>query len=62
LQEAFKAFSEANASKSNIIKHLEFKINSPPFFKAFRVLKEENNIVRVSKRGKAIDPFYLLNR
>jgi hypothetical protein len=45
LQEAFRAFSEANASKSDIMEHLEFKMDGPPFFEAFRVPEEENNMV-----------------
>ncbi len=55
-------FSQANAIKSDIIEHLEFKMDGPPFFEAFHVPKEENNMVRVGKRGKAVDPFYLLDR
>ena len=62
LQEAFKAFSEANASKSDIMEHLEFKMDGPPFFESFRVPEEENNMVRVGKKGRAVDPFYLLDR
>ena len=62
LQDAFRAFRDANASKFDLMEHLEFQMDGPPFFEAFQVPEEENNMVRVGKRGKAVNSFYLLDR
>jgi hypothetical protein len=45
LNKAFHAFQEANANKFEILEHLEFQLDTPLFFDAFWVPKEEENIV-----------------
>jgi hypothetical protein len=62
LNKAFHAFQEADANKFEILEHLEFQSDGPPFFDAFRVPEEEENMVRVGKKGRAVDSFYLLDR
>lgn len=62
LANAFNAFRAADASKFEILEHLEFQTDGPPFFDALRVPEEEGNMVRVGKKGRAVDSFYLLDR
>lgn len=62
LSKAFDAFLMTDASKFDILQHLEFQLDGPPFFDAFHVPEEEGDMVRVGKRGRAVDPFYLLDR
>jgi hypothetical protein len=62
LSNSFVAFKEADASKFEILEHLEFQLDGPPFFDALQVPEEEGNMVRVGRKGKAVDTFYLLDR
>lgn len=62
LSKAFDTFLKVDANKFDIIQYLEFQLDGPPFFDAFHVPDEEENMVRVGKRGKSVDPFYLLGR
>jgi hypothetical protein len=62
LHNAFDAFGDANVSKSELLEYLEFQFEGPPFFHAFQVPEEEQDMVRVGKRGKAVDSYYLLDR
>jgi hypothetical protein len=62
LHNAFDAFGDANVSKSDLLEYLEFQLDGPPFFDAFQVPEEEQAMVRVGKRGKAVDSYYLLDR
>ena len=62
LESAYKHFQGANASKAELFEHLEFRTEGLPFFDAFQMPEEDHNVVRVGKRGKAVDEFYLLDR
>ena len=59
---AFDTFLKIDANKFDIMQHLEFQLDGPPFYDAFHVPEEEGNMVRVGKKGRAVDPFYLLDR
>lgn len=63
LQDAFKRFRAANVQKIHLMEFLEFLSEDFPFFDAFTVPKiEEDGMTRVGKKGKAMSPFYLLDR
>lgn len=62
LSNTFDAFREANVSKYELLEYLEFQSDGPPFFDAFKVPEEEQSMVRVGRRGKAVDSYYLLDR
>lgn len=62
LNKVFRAFEAADANKFEILEYLEFQSDCLPFFEAFRVPEEQENMVRVGKKGKAVDSFYLLDR
>lgn len=62
LQDAFQDFREARANKKDLLDYLEFAPEDLPFFDAFKVPTEEKGMVRVGKKGKAIDAFYLMDR
>ena len=63
LQDAFKRFLAANVQRSHLMEFLEFLSDDLPFFDAFTVPKEkEDGMTRVGKKGKAMSPFYLLDR
>jgi len=61
LQDAFKRFQTANIQKTHLMEFLEFE--DPGFFDALTVPKnDEDGQTRVGKKGKAVSPFYLLDR
>lgn len=63
LQDAFKRFRAANVHKNQLMEYLEFLSEDLPFFDAFAVPKDkEDGMTRVGKKGKAMGPFYLLDR
>ena len=62
LKNDFDVFREANVSKPELLEYLEFQANGPPYFDAFKVPEEEQNMTRVGKSGKAVDSYYLLDR
>ena len=63
LQDAFKRFWVANVQKIHLMEFLEFLSEDLPFFDAFTVPKDgEDGMTRVGKKGKAMSPFYLLDR
>jgi hypothetical protein len=46
----------------SVIEYLEFLPEGLPFYEAFTVPKPtEDGMTRVGRRGKAVDPFYLLD-
>ncbi len=49
-------------SKSDLLDYLEFDSETPEFYEAFILPDETNNMIRVGKKDKAIDRFYLINR
>lgn len=63
LQDAFNRFQVANVQKIHLMEFLEFLSEDLPFFDAFTVPKDgEDGMTRVGKKGKAMGPFYLLDR
>jgi AAA domain len=62
LRDAFKRFQAANVQKTHLMEFLEFQSDDLPFFDAFLVPKDNDGMTRVGKKGKAISPFYLLDR
>ena len=63
LQDAFKRFRTANVSKLHLMEFLEFLSEDLPFFDAFTVPKDgEDGMTRIGRKGKAMGPFYLLDR
>lgn len=63
LQDAFKRFRTANAQKIHLMEFFEFLSEDLPFFDAFAVPRDgEDGMTRVGKKGKAMSPFYLLDR
>jgi hypothetical protein len=63
LRKAFDRY-RAGATKQRLMEYLEFALEeSLPFFEAFSVpTGGENGMIRVGRKGKAVDPFYLLDR
>lgn len=62
LRDAFVEFREARSNKKDLLEYLEFQSSDSRLFEAFHVPEEEGGRVRVGKKGKAIDPFYLIDR
>ena len=62
MQSVFDNFRDIAVTKSEVLEYLEFQPDEPPFFEAFKVPEEEQNMVRVGKRGKAVDAYYLFDR
>jgi hypothetical protein len=62
LRDAFKRFQGANVQKTHLMEFLEFQSDDLPFFDAFSVPQDTDGMTRVGKKGKAMSPFYLLDR
>ncbi|KAI0451342.1 P-loop containing nucleoside triphosphate hydrolase protein [Xylaria acuta] len=63
LEQAFSGLEQQALSKDEILEHLEFLTEGPPFFSAFEVPTNDDGTTYVGKRGKAINStFYLLDQ
>lgn len=64
MQDAFTNYISRNTQQAlaELMEYLEFSSDGPPFYEAFTVPRDHDGMVRVGKRGKAVDDFYLLNR
>lgn len=63
LRDAFQRFQAANSHKKHILEFLEFLSGDLPFFDAFSVpQKKADGMTLIGKKGKAMGPFYLLDR
>ena len=62
MKDSFDAFRDASVIKSELLEYLEFQFDGLPFFDAFKVPEEEQNMTRVGRRGKAVDSYYLFDR
>ncbi len=63
LEYAFRRFRTANISKHHLMEYLEFLTDELPFFDAFAVPRsDDKGLIRVGKKGKTMDEFYLLDR
>ena len=62
LRHAFANIEQAKFPKDDILEHLEFRSTGPPYYSAFEIPSERNEMVKIGKKGKAVDRFYLLDR
>ena len=62
LHTAFSRYKAARINYMKILEHLEFLPEYAEFYEAFTVPKAEDGSVRVGRRGKKIDDFYLIDR
>lgn len=62
LQEAFVDYRSSRPSKAEVLEYLRFRPDLPGYYEALLCPQEKNDMTRVSKRGKIIDQFYLLER
>jgi hypothetical protein len=60
LQKAFERYEDWKVRYDELLEYLEFE--DPDYHKAFRVPQSADGMLRVGKKGKAVDPFYLLRR
>jgi len=62
LHNAFSNYQAKAVSKSDLLDYLEFESETPEFYEAFMLPDETDGMVRVGKKGKAMDRFYLIDR
>ncbi|KAJ2983613.1 hypothetical protein NUW58_g6220 [Xylaria curta] len=63
LEQAFSGLEPQAFPRSEILEHLEFLTEGPPFFSAFEVPTNSDGTTYVGKKGKAIDStFYLFDQ
>lgn len=63
LQQAFSGLEQQAPSRHDILEHLEFLTEGPPFFSAFQVPNQDGKTIHIGKKGKPIDStFYLLDQ
>ena len=62
LCKAFDNYKEKNIQKRDLMEYLEFLSEGPPFYEAFTIPQAQDGMIRVGKRGKSVDAFYLLDR
>ena len=62
LHTAFSRYEAARINFAQILEHLEFLPEYADFHEAFTVPKAEDGSVRVGRRGKKMDDFYLIRR
>ena len=62
LRQAVSRLQGTNFSKSEVLEHLEFRSEGPPFFGAFEVPSVEGKMTQVGKSGRKVDRFYLLDQ
>jgi len=61
LKDAFARYKYLNVHKQHLMDHLEFLSGDLPFFEAFTIPPEDKGMKLVGRRGKVMDPFYLLD-
>lgn len=62
LHEAFSRYKSAKIQYAQFLEYLEFLPEYADFLEAFTVPKTEDGSVRVGRRGKAVNDFYLIDR
>ena len=62
LRDAFSNYQAKALSKSDLMEYLEFDLENPEFYEAFVLPDETDGMVRVGKKGRAIDKYYLIDR
>jgi len=62
LRHAFSNYQAKAVSKSDLLDYLEFESETPEFYEAFMLPDDTDGMVKVGKKGKAIDKFYLMDR
>lgn len=60
LMTAYTAYKQSNTKYEVVMEHLRFE--HPDYFAAFTVPASSDDSTVVGKGGKAVDPYYLLNR
>jgi hypothetical protein len=60
LKAAFTNYSSSNIQYPDILEHLEFE--DPAYYEAFQVPQAADGMTQVGRRGRAVDPHYLLNQ
>jgi hypothetical protein len=60
LTTAYTAYKQSNPKYESVMEHLRFE--HPDYFAAFTIPASSDNSTVVGKGGKAVDPYYLLNR
>lgn len=62
VRKAFASYHAQAASKSEILEYLEFESETADFYDAFLLPADENGMVRVGQKGRAVNKYYLLDR
>ena len=62
LQASFQRYQSANPRHPDVMEHLEFSPQGSDYYEAFSVPRAEDGSIRVGRRGKAVDEYYLLDR
>ncbi|TDL30087.1 P-loop containing nucleoside triphosphate hydrolase protein [Rickenella mellea] len=62
LQRAFQSYKQSNIGYREILMHLEFEDELGDYFDAFRVPSSVDGMTRVTKKGRAVGPHYLINQ
>ena len=62
LHKAFHRYKVTKIQNSDLMEHLEFLSEGPPFYEAFTVPQAPDGMTRVAKGGKKVGAFYLLDR
>jgi hypothetical protein len=60
LKAAFSSYGSSSIQNEDILNYLEFE--DPVYHEAFRVPQAVDGMTRVGRRGRAVDPHYLLNQ
>ena len=62
LRDAFTSYEAKAVSRSELMDYLEFDLDCIVQPEAFVLPRETNGMIRVGKKGKAVDQYYLLDR
>lgn len=62
MDESFRRYGATNLRQSDLMDYLEFSADGSKFYEAFSVPEAGDKSVRVGRRGKAVNEYYLLDR
>lgn len=62
LRHAFTNLEQAKFSKNDILEHLGFLSTGLSYYSAFEISSERSEMIKIGKKGKAVDRLYLLDR
>jgi len=60
LQSNFQSYKSSSLQNQDLMEHLEF--DDPDYFAAFQVPGDDDGMIRVGRRGRAVHPHYLLDQ